>query len=347
MIETPVGERSNSRSSPISTRRKLVYLVVLISPIPAFVLSMLVGSYSLSIADVVDAVFARLTGGSADASLVILDIRMPRIVAAGLCGMAISVAGATLQGVLRNPLVDPYILGLSSGGAFGAALSIVVIPWLPVQAGAFVFALVALAIAYSMARTNGETPIVALVLSGVITSSIFTALLSIVQIMATERSLQAIVFWIMGSFNGTTWGQLEYVWFPILAGTAIIFALRWRLNVLALGDREAASVGMPVERYRLIFVVCSALIAAMAVSIAGVVALVGLIIPHMIRMMLGPDHRRLIPATAALGATFLMLVDDLARTIGRFEIPISIITTLVGAPFFWLLLRRTSSASWN
>jgi len=332
---------------PISTRRKLVYSIVLVSPIPAFLLSMLVGSYDLSIAEVLDAVFARITGRSADSSLVVLDIRMPRIIAAGLCGMAISVAGATLQGVLRNPLVDPYILGLSSGGAFGAALSIVVLPWLPTQAGAFVFALVALALAYSMARTKGETPIVALVLSGVITSSIFTALLSIVQIMATERSLQAIVFWIMGSFNGTTWGQLQYVWLPILIGTGIIFALRWRLNVLALGDREAASVGMPVERYRLIFVVCSALIAAMAVSVAGVVALVGLIVPHMIRMMLGPDHRRLIPATAALGATFLMLVDDLARTVGQFEIPISIITTLVGAPFFWILLRRTSSASWN
>lgn len=324
-----------------------MYVLILVSPIPAFLLSMLVGSYGLSIGEVVEAVLARITGRELDSSLVVLDIRMPRIIAAALCGMALSVAGATLQGVLRNPLVDPYVLGLSSGAAFGAALSMVVLTWLPVQAGAFIFALAALALAYSMARTKGSTPIVALVLSGVITSSIFTALLSIVQITASEQSLQAIVFWVMGSFNGITWGQLEYVWLPILLGTAVIFALRWRLNVLALGDREAASAGMAVERYRLIFVVCSALVAAMAVSIAGVVALVGLIIPHMIRMLLGPDHRRLVPASAALGATFLMLVDDLARTIGRFEIPVSIITTLVGAPFFWLLLRRTSSASWN
>lgn len=343
----PSRDPSPDREGSASRWATFGYIAVLISPIPVFIVSMMIGSYQLSVTEVITAVYHRIIGAEGDASLIVVDIRMPRVLAAALCGLAVSISGATLQGVLRNPLVDPYVLGLSSGGAFGAALSIAVLPWLPIQLSAFVFSLIALGLAYGMATTKGETPIVALVLSGVITSSIFTALLSIVQITAHERSLQAIVLWIMGSFNKVTWSALDFVWLPILIGSAFIYVLRWRLNVLALGDREAAAVGLPVERYRLIFVVAAALVSAIAVSVAGVVALVGLIVPHMIRMTFGPDHSRLIPASGALGASFLMIVDDVARSATQFEIPISIITTLVGAPFFWLLLRKTRAGSWD
>lgn len=327
--------------------RNFTYYALMISPLLVFVFSMMIGSFDLTPLEVFQAIPDRLAGEVSTSVVVATDVRMPRVIAGALCGSAIAVSGATLQGVLRNPLVDPYILGLSSGAAFGAALSIVVLPVIPLQLSAFIFALISLTLTYSMATTKGETPIVALVLSGVITSSLFTALLSILQIMAGERSLQSIVLWIMGSFNKLTWNSLTFVWLPIVAGTAVIHALRWRLNVLSLGDREAASVGMNVERYRLIFVVCAALIASIAVSVAGVISLVGLIIPHMVRMVFGPDHTRLIPASAALGASFMMLVDDLARGATQFEIPVSIITTLLGAPFFWILLRRTRSGSWS
>ncbi len=202
-------------------------------------------------------------------------------------------------------------------------------------------------VAYWMARTGGRVPIVSLILSGVITASIFTALLSIVQMSAHERSLQTIIRWIMGSFNAVTWSALSTAWFLMVAGTLIMILLRWRLNVLALGDDEARSAGMNVERYKAVFIVCAALVSAVGVSIAGIVALVGLIIPHMIRMIAGPDHRTLLPLSAAAGATYLVLVDDLARAAFGFEVPLSIITTLIGAPFFFLLLRTTKASGWE
>ena len=330
--------------------RTIAIWAVALSPIPAFIFSMLLGTYGLAVGDVFGVIWSRIVG-SADygemVHTVLFDIRLPRVLSVMLVGMAISVSGAALQGVLRNPLVDPYILGLSAGAAFGAALAIAVVTWLPVQLSAFGFGLLAMGLAYTMARTGGRVPVVSLILSGVITSAIFTALLSIVQMSAHERSLQTIVRWIMGSFNAVTWSSLAGVWFLIVAGTAVMIALRWRLNVLALGDDEARSAGMDVERYKAIFIVCAALVSAVSVSIAGIVALVGLIIPHMVRMIAGPDHRTLLPLSAALGATYLVLVDDLARAAFGYEVPLSIITTLIGAPFFWLLLRTTKSSGWE
>jgi iron complex transport system permease protein len=330
--------------------RSLAIWAVMLSPVPAFLFSMVLGTYGLAVGDVVGVIWSRLVGSEAygDAVYTVLfDIRLPRVISAMLVGMAVSVSGAVLQGVLRNPLVDPYILGLSSGAAFGAALAIAVVTWLPVQLSAFAFGLLAMGIAYTMARTGGKVPVVSLILSGVITSAIFTALLSIVQMSAHERSLQTIVRWIMGSFNAVTWSALGSIWFLIVIGTAVMIALRWRLNVLALGDDEARSSGLDVERYKAVFIVCAALVSAVSVSIAGIVALVGLIIPHMVRMIAGPDHRTLLPLSAALGATYLVLVDDLARAAFGYEIPLSIITTLIGAPFFWLLLRATKASGWE
>jgi iron complex transport system permease protein len=262
-------------------------------------------------------------------------------------GGILAASGTALQAIFRNPLVDPYILGLSSGAAFGAALANAVATWLPVQLSAFAFGLIAMGLAYSMARTGGRVPIVSLILSGVITSAIFTALLSIVQITAHERSLQTIVRWIMGSFNAVTWPTLSSGWYLLIGGTAVMILLRWRLNVLALGDDEARSSGLNVERYKAVFIVAAALVSSVAVAMAGIVALVGLIVPHMVRMLVGPDHRVVLPLSAALGATYLVLVDDMARAAFGVEIPLSIITTLIGAPFFWLLLRTTRASGWE
>jgi iron complex transport system permease protein len=330
--------------------RSAAVVALAISPIPAFIFSMLLGSYGLAVVDVFGVIWSRLAASEAyDAGVytVLLDIRLPRVLSAMLVGMSMSVAGAVLQGVLRNPLVDPYILGLSAGAAFGAALSIAVVPGLPLQLSAFLFGLLAMGIAYWMARSGGRVPIVSLILSGVITGSIFTALLSIVQMSAHERSLQTIIRWIMGSFNAVTWSVLSTAWLLMVVGTLVMILLRWRLNVLAMGDDEARSAGMNVERYKAVFIICAALVSAVGVSIAGIVALVGLIIPHMIRMIAGPDHRTLLPLSAAAGATYLVLVDDVARAAFGFEVPLSIITTLIGAPFFFLLLRSTKASGWE
>jgi iron complex transport system permease protein len=330
--------------------RTFAISLVAISPVPAFVFSMMVGSFGIAAEDVFGIIWSRLVGSEAYEAMtytVLFDIRLPRVLAAMLVGMGVSVSGAVLQGVLRNPLVDPYILGLSAGAAFGAALAIAAATWLPVQLSAFTFGLLAMGIAYSMARTGGRVPIVSLILSGVITGAIFTALLSIVQITAHERSLQTIVRWIMGSFNAVTWPTLSTGWLLIVVGTLVMVLLRWRLNVLALGDDEARSSGMNVERYKAVFIVSAALVSAVAVAMAGIVALVGLIVPHMVRMIAGPDHRTLLPLSAALGATYLVLVDDLSRAAFGVEVPLSIITTLIGAPFFWLLLRTTRASGWE
>ncbi|OPY28947.1 MAG: Cobalamin import system permease protein BtuC [Methanocella sp. PtaU1.Bin125] len=335
---------------PAAGWRTVAILIFLLSPVPVFVLSMMLGNFHLSFADTIGVITSKLmgTGGYPDIYYsVIFDIRLPRVLCAMMVGASLSVSGAAFQGIFRNPLVDPYILGLSSGAAFGAALSIAVLPWLSIQVAAFAFSLLAIGFAYLMARTGGQTPVVSLVLSGVITSSIFTALLSIVQMMAHEKSLQSIVLWIMGSFNATAWSYVYDSWYLIAGGCAVMILLRWRLNVLAMGDEEARAVGMNVELYKGIFIVCASLVAAVAVSIAGIIALVGLIVPHMLRMIFGPDHRLLIPLSAAFGATYLLLVDDVARAAFGFEIPASIITTLVGAPFFLYLLRKTKVSGWE
>ena len=330
--------------------KAIAFFLFLTAPVPAFVVSMLIGSYQLPAADTFGVILSKLAGAGPYPAMyysVIWDIRLPRVLAAMLAGAALAVSGAAFQGIFRNPLVDPYILGLSSGAAFGAALSIAVLPWLPLQAGAFLFSLLAIGLAYLMARSDGQTPIVSLVLSGVITSSIFTALLSIVQMAAHEKSLQSIVLWIMGSFNTSTWSQVNSSWLPIVAGCAVMMLLRWRLNVLAMGDEEARAVGLNTELYKGAFIVCASLVASAAVSMAGIIALVGLIVPHMLRMIFGPDHRLLLPLAATFGATYLVLVDDVARAAFGFEMPASIITTLVGAPFFMYLLRKTRVSGWQ
>jgi iron complex transport system permease protein len=331
----------------LSRGRQIVFWLVLVSPVVLVGASLLVGSSGRGLGDVIGAIQAWFAGEATESTMIVLNIRLPRILGGLFVGAALAVSGATLQGVLRNPLVDPYILGISSGAAFGAALSIIALPALPLQLAAFAFGLAAFALSYGMALSNRAVSIVSLVLAGVVTGSVFTALLSILQIMATERSLQSVVLWIMGSLNGFTWSGLRAIWLPILVGVTIVWLLRWRLNVLALGDREAAAVGLPVERYRFIFVLLAALIAAVAVSVAGVVALLGLVIPHIVRMTIGPDHRILIPASAALGGSFLIAVDAMARGLTPFEIPLSIITTLLGAPFFYLLLRTTRTGGWE
>jgi len=264
-----------------------------------------------------------------------------------MVGASLSVSGAAFQGIFRNPLVSPYILGLSSGAAFGAALSLAYLPGVSIQLAAFFFSLTAVGFTYFMATSKGSTPIVSLVLAGVIVSAVFDSLLAIIQIAVSERALQSIVYWIMGSLGTSSWSKINSA-FPLFAlGCATMLLLRWRLNVLALGDEEARSVGMNPERYKLIFILAASLAASSAVAVAGIIGLVGLIVPHMLRMIFGPDHRMLIPLSITFGASFLVLVDDFARAGMGFEVPVGVITTLVGAPFFAYLLRSVRSGGWE
>jgi iron complex transport system permease protein len=331
--------------------KNLAFIIFLLLPVPVFFFSIFLGTFSLSPVELIKVLLSHLTAYEYSYprvyDTIIFNIRFPRVLLAMIVGAALSTSGATFQGIFRNPLVSPYILGLSSGAAFGAALSIAIVPDLPAQVGAFVFSLVALGFSYIMARTGRETSTVALILSGVITSSVFGALLSIIQYTTDEKAVQSIVYWTLGCLHTACWSKFSDS-FPLVAvGCLVIYLLRWKLNVLALGEEEAKAVGMNVELYKAIFIIAASLAASAAVAVAGIIGLLGLIVPHILRMIFGPDHRKIIPLSITFGAAFLALVDDVARSTFGFEIPVGIITTLLGAPFFLYLLRTTKIEGWE
>jgi len=276
-------------------------------------------------------------------------IRLPRILLAAVVGAGLAIAGAALQGIFRNPLIGPQIIGVSSGAAFGGALAILIS-----ESGAllitfaFLFGMIAIVVVYSLSRINGRASILMLVLAGVVTSAFFGALVSLTKFVADpDDKLPAIVFWLMGSFATASYDKLLLTALPVLVGSMIIYRLRFQINVLSLGDEEALGLGMSVEKVRWLVLASVALISAAVVAAAGIVGWVGLVIPHFARMLTGPDHRSLIPAAALIGATYLIVVDDVARATIAAEIPIGILTAIVGAPVFAILLRRTQARGWS
>ena len=272
-------------------------------------------------------------------ALVLGEVRLPRILLGFLVGASLSVSGAALQAVFRNPLVSSYILGLQSGAAFGAALALAS-GWLPLQLSAFVFGLAAVFFSFFLARKDGRVSSVTLILSGIIVTGIFTALLTVVQVLSDPFKLQTIVHWTMGNLHTASWVKIADSWWLMSLGMTGLVVLRWRMNVLAQGDDECRAVGLNPEREKAWLLLLSTLAASAAVSVAGVVGMVCLIVPHMVRMLVGADNRLLVPLCCTFGGTFLVLVDNISRSVAAFEIPIGIFTTLIGGPFFIVLLKR-------
>jgi iron complex transport system permease protein len=274
---------------------------------------------------------------------VIMDVRLPRVACAMLVGAGLSMSGACYQAVFRNPLVSEFILGVSAGAGFGAALAILYFFYNPgmLQLSAFTFGLLAVGMCYGLGSTYRSTSTLVLVLSGVIVSALFTALLSLLKSTADpDGKLPVIVFWLLGSFASVGKSDVWSLLGVFVPCAGMMLALRWRLNVLALGDEEARSLGVEVVRLRALAIVLSTLIAASTVGVAGVIGWVGLVIPHAARILFGADFRKVLPASAVLGACYLLGVDDLARTVTASEIPIGVLTAIVGAPIFAVLLRR-------
>jgi len=331
--------------------KHLLQLFFIFLPIFVFFGSMFIGTFPLSPKELLELIAAHILGYRADLpavyETVIFQVRLPRVLLGMIVGASLSISGATFQGIFKNPLVSPYILGLSSGAAFGAALSLAFLPGASVQTAAFLFSLLAVGLTYFMATSGRSTPVVSLVLAGVIVSAVFDSLLAIIQIAVNERALQSIVYWIMGSLGTASWSKI-YGSFPLFViGSAVMLLLRWKLNVLAMGDEEARSVGLNPERYKAVLIVAASLAASSAVAVAGIIGLVGLIVPHMMRMIFGPDHRILLPLSMCFGASFLVLVDDFARAGMGFEVPVGVVTTLVGAPVFAYLLRTVRAGGWE
>lgn len=278
---------------------------------------------------------------------IIIDIRLPRVILAAIVGTSLSCAGATLQGIFRNPLVDPFILGISAGAAFGCAISIGFLSFLPLQLTAFVFAIVAVIFAYGVANVQGEVSRLPLILSGVIISAFFTAMVSIVKFLIDPHKLQSIVYWLMGSFSLSDWRAVKISLIGFLVGVLPIFFMRWRLNVMSMGDEEAKALGVNVRKERILFIAFSTFAVAVATSLCGIIGWVGLMVPHLVRMLTGPDHKTLIPLSISAGASFMIAADTISRILTSFDIPVGIITALTGAPFFVFLLRRGGKEAWD
>jgi iron complex transport system permease protein len=278
---------------------------------------------------------------------ILLTIRLPRIILAVLVGASLGISGTTLQGVLRNPLADPYLIGLSSGAALGASLAIVISKsigaggYALVPLFAFIGGVISLFIVFTLARRGQSMPATNLILAGVATSAFFSAIVSLLIVLHGDR-MEQIIFWMMGGLAQATWRAVAVVLVYLIPGTLIIFLYARALNVMALGETSAHFLGLHVEAVKRLLLVAATLITAAAVSVTGLIGFVGLIIPHMFRRIVGPDHRLLLPTAALGGAILMVLADTIARTalIPR-EIPVGVLTALCGAPFFLYLLKKT------
>lgn len=301
------------------------------------------GRYPVGIADVLHFL---ITGDDSSAGgvlkTVVYQIRLPRIMAAIMVGAGLSVAGTAFQGLFRNPIASPDILGVASGAGFGAALGIIrsgnVVT---IQTLAFVFGLAAVGLVYMVSRVVKGSPTLTLILGGLAVGGVFNALLALLKYAADPvDQLPSIVFWLMGSMASVDNRDLLFAAVPVSAGMGVLLLIRWRLNIMAMGEDEAMSLGLDTKRYRFLTVVCATLVTASVVCISGIIGWIGLVIPHMGRMIAGPCHRRLLPVTTLLGAVYLLFIDNIARTATTVEIPIGILTAIVGAPFFLYLIGR-------
>jgi len=347
LMEDTKAELERHLATFQETRKVLIIVFLFLLLLVAVGTALALGAYAIPVGDVYHTLFTHLNpAGDVDAlnslhNTVVWDIRMPRILLSVTVGVALAVAGGVFQGCFRNPLVEPYILGVSSGAAFGAALAIVFpLFLLPLQLSAFIFGAMAVFAAYLLARVRGETPTVTLILAGVIIGSIFAAMVSILKYVAVDAALREIVFWLMGGFYYASWKDVTMI-VPIVAACFfLLWYLSWKLNILSMGDEEARTLGVNPERHKLVFIVVATLITAISVSAVGIIAWVGLMMPHAARMILGPDHRFMLPAAAILGGIYLVICDTLARTVTSAEIPVGIITSILGAPYLIYLIRN-------
>lgn len=323
-----------------------VFVVLVVVLVAVFLLSLTMGRYEFDPAQL-ESLFSL----EADPVVlnVLLHLRLPRVTAAACVGAMLAMAGCSYQGLFRNPMVSPDLLGASAGAGFGAALGLLLsLGGAGVQMVAFISGCLAVFAAYALSRrvSRGMNTILILVLCGIVVQQLFTALTSAVKFVADPNSqLPEITFWLMGGLSNVYEEDLPWLLIPLILGGGTLFALRWRLNVMALGDEEALSLGVNAKRTRLIVVVAATLVTSSAVSVAGMVGWVGLIIPHLARFLVGPDHRVLLPASFLLGASFLLVVDDVCRCIYTTEIPLSILTAIIGAPLFVYLISRQRGRS--
>lgn len=329
-----------------------IFLIFIIALIIVFIISIIMGRYSINISDLIYLLKLKILnlplGEYKEIDTIIFKIRLPRILASILIGSSLAVSGTTYQSIFRNPMVSPDVLGAANGAGFGAAAGILLgFGYWGVQISAFAFGILAVFITYmlSTALKKRGDPILMLVLSGIIIGSIFSSLISLTKYIADpDDTLPAITFWLMGSLSSIKFKDVLLLTIPVSIGIIPLIIFRNKLNIMAFGDQEAQSMGIDVNKSRTLFIICSTIITAASVSLCGMVGWVGLIIPHITRSIVGSNHNKLIMSSVFTGAIYLMLVDDLSRTLFSVEIPLGIITSLIGAPFFIYLLFQKRRA---
>jgi iron complex transport system permease protein len=354
----PVGQiddenpDSSSRPSP-SFRADLLILLLFVALLALMLFSLTLGRYPVPITEVVRIVattgFSESRPYTDKAWVVVEIVRMPRILGVTLCGMGLALAGAAMQGVFRNPLVGPEVAGVQAGASFGGVLAIMLSwPMWGMVGLAFGFGMGALLVAFGLSKLAGKGSMLALILAGVIVGGFFGALTGMAQYVADPQTrLPSILYWLLGSFVGMTYEKVAIVAGITLFAGSLLMMLRWRINLLALGEVDAQALGVNVEALRWGIVALVALLVAAQVAVSGGVGWVGLIVPHIARMLVGPEHSRLLPASALLGGIYLLAMDDIARSVAAQEIPIGLLTAMVGTPVFAFLFWKMQGKGWN
>lgn len=333
---------------PKENAQGLVTIILIALLIAVFLISFTIGRYPIALDQLIKAFYLKITGSTTSlkdtTQAVLFAVRLPRIISAVLVGAALSVSGATFQGLFRNPMVSADILGASAGAGFGAAVAILLsFGTVGIQLSSFAFGLGAVALTYTISKVvgRGSSPILVMVLTGMVVQALFTSSISLTKYVADpESKLPEITFWLMGGLSSITMSDIKIAIIPMLAGVIPLMLIRWKLNALSFGDEEAQSLGIDTKKMRALTIVCSTLLTASTVSISGMIGWVGLVIPHLARMIVGPNYKALLPASLLIGGIFMLIVDDLARCLFAEEIPLGILTAMIGAPFFIYLLLK-------
>jgi iron complex transport system permease protein len=332
-------------------RNRLIIAVLGAALIAAVFASFFLGRYPISPSELVSILASKVFPvepfWTDTMETVLFNVRLPRVLLACIVGCCLSAAGASYQGIFQNPMAAPDILGASAGAAFGAALAIYnYAPVTLVVVSAFVFSLITVGLVLFISRRAKGSKVLGLILSGIVVSSLFSAGTSYIKLVADPMDkLPKITYWLIGSLAGAKKDDILFIALPALLGLIPLFLLRWRINVLTLGDDEAKAIGINASRIRLIVIVCATLVTAASVSVSGMIGWVGLVIPHLTRRLVGNNYRHLMPATMLAGALFLLIVDNVSRNLMTTEIPIGILTAFVGAPFFIYLITRKASGT--
>ena len=327
--------------------KKTKILIMFFVLITVFIMSFAIGRYSINPIDVVKILLSKFIHidktWDDNAQTVIFQIRLPRIIAGLFIGSALSVAGCVYQGLFKNNMVSPEVLGASNGAGFGAALGIFFsMGYFATTLLSFITGLFAVSLAYFISEKSRADKAFSMILSGIMVASLFSAMISYLKLIAdTENTLPAITYWLMGSLASIKIGDTIFVSIPIMLSLILLFLIRWRINILTMGEEEALSLGINVKALKVIIIISATLMTSASVSVSGIIGWVGLVIPHFARMIVGYDYRYLLVSSGILGSTFLIFVDNFARNIANSEVPLGILTSFIGAPMFLYLIYKS------